>query len=473
MAKRKLRARPRPRLAVPVRVAKHIERLGLHGATDYADWCRARGFRTSLQKSWAELDQEWCAYGGELAMARARTRKDRNPQELVAGVCAGKVSAADIARPRWRALAERIERARLSARERRALRKLVEGVQRRGDLLLAEGAFGDERYPFVDGLLTLCRRYRSWIRTPREWRARSHNARRQFASLSRYLVSRYPVPAFLDAAWLRRDDDAERYREWFLRIGAGENLRHADAPIPLTNRIVHHFLRAPEHYSVEQALRWGQIHALGGDRVLVQAVVATRLGARFEHEEFWADVLGFFVRNPQLDRVHVGPVVDYLHDQRFVAQDVFVARGVRRRLPPPQPNLSMKGRSAPALLRQVERWHRSLARGSSGTGWERSGIGELDFETGVRGKNLRVWRIRELLSSAELRREGAVMRHCVASYAGSCAAGSCSIWTLELWSFDGVQKRQTIEVSPNRVIVQCRGRFNKPPNAQERQILTR
>ena len=465
----------RPRRAVPLRVAKHIDRLCLRDEADYAEWCRARGFRVSCQKSWSELDREWCAYGGELATARESLRVDRAPQSLLVRVCAGEIGAAELSRPRWRALAERIERAGLDRGERRALRSLASRLRKRGNLLLAEGCFGDERFPYVDGLIALSRAHPGWIRSPNLWVPRSHNARRQFASLSRHLLARYPVPAFLDAAWLRGDPAADRYRAWFRHIGAGRSLRLLTAPIRWTKRAGHHFLRAPEHYSVEQALRWGQIRALGGEPRLVEAVVASRLGTSLENEAFWSTVLAFLARHPWLDPAQVGPIVDYLHDQRFTRQDVFVARGDRRQLPPPQPRLSMKGRSLEALLRQVERWHRDLARSGPGAGrsWGPSGIGELDFETGVRGENLRVWRVRELLSAAELRREGSAMHHCVATYASGCASGHSSIWTLELWSFERVQKRLTIALNANHVIVECRGRCNRPPNTQERQILSR
>jgi hypothetical protein len=81
-------------------------------------------------------------------------------------------------------------------------------------------------------------------------------------------------------------------------------------------------------------------------------------------------------------------------------------------------------------------------------------------------------RIRELLSAGELTAEGRALRHCVASYASACASGACSIWTMELHGFEGVQKRQTIEVRGD-LVVQCRGRFNKLPSEQEREILAR
>ena len=184
LAKQRVAAR-RARLAVPVRVEKHIARLGLYSATDYVEWCRARGFRADVRKSWGELEREWCAYGRELAKARRGQLVDRDPEKLLTGVCSGVITASDIARPRWRALAERIERAGLAGAQREALRVLVEIVCRRGNLLLAEGRFGDRMLPFVDGLLSLSLHHELWMREPVDWHPRSHNARRQFTSLAR------------------------------------------------------------------------------------------------------------------------------------------------------------------------------------------------------------------------------------------------------------------------------------------------
>lgn len=424
-----------------------------------------------MQKSWSELEQEWCVHGRELAVARTRCRVDRDPERVLVAVSGGAAAASDLVRPRWRSLAERIENARLDRQGRLALRVLVEVALRGRKLLLAEARFGADRYPFVDGLIQLARCHRRFLRRPQDWRAKTHNARRQFASLTRHLVARYPVPAFLDAAWLRAD--AGDYRDWFVRLGAGENLRAAKSPIELTNRILHHFLRAPEGCPIELALRRGQILAFGGDEALVRAVAATRLSDRFDEEAFWVTVLRFFVRHPTLDRAQVGPIVDYLQSQRFERRQAFVARGVRRWHEPPQPNLSMKGRTPRALLREVERWHTELGRCTTGVSWPASGIGELEYEVGKRGRDLRVWRIRELLSAAELQEEGRAMRHCVVSYAGTCRVGGAAIFTMELHGFDGVQKRQTIEVRGQQRIVQCRGKCNRLPGDAEKQILLR
>src|SRR6185312_16644857 len=97
---------------------------------------------------------------------------------------------------------------------------------------------------------------------------------------------------------------------------------------------------------------------LGDSKELARAIIATRLGRTFEHEDFWRTVVHFFVNHPELGLEHVGPIVDYLYNQRFVAQEVFVEEGdITPELKPPQPNLSMKGRTPRSLLRQVGEWH--------------------------------------------------------------------------------------------------------------------
>jgi hypothetical protein len=97
----------------------------------------------------------------------------------------------------------------------------------------------------------------------------------------------------------------------------------------------------------------------------------------------------------------------------------------------------------------------------------------MEFQTGTEGKTLRVWRIRELLTAADLQEEGRAMRHCVATYAGSCAAKRCSIWALEVESYAGIEKRQTVEVNSHKVIVESRGKLNSLPTQQDLEMLNR
>ena len=92
--------------------------------------------------------------------------------------------------------------------------------------------------------------------------------------------------------------------------------------------------------------------------------MASRLGERFEHYEFWTTVFNFFVDNPMLDRSHVGPIIDYLFAQKFDVRECVTGPGAVERIYPPQPNLCMNGRTAGSLLRQVDRWHGNLAKSS-------------------------------------------------------------------------------------------------------------
>src|SRR5204863_9772809 len=125
-----------------------------------------------------------------------------------------------------------------------------------------------------------------------------------------------------------------------------------------------------------------------------------------------------------------------------------LAPGVVERGSPPQPGFTIKGRTPASLLRQVEAWHRTLAKVQQPQAeWPRSGIEPFEFVEGSeRGGNLKVWTITELLSTKALVAEGRKMKHCVASYAHSCASGECSIWTLEVETFEGRAKILTVEV---------------------------
>jgi hypothetical protein len=187
-------------------------------------------------------------------------------------------------------------------------------------------------------------------------------------------------------------------------------------------------------------------------------------------------VLQFCIANPMLDLAHVGPIIDYIEQQRFVSQDVFVAPGVVERRGPPQPNFTIKGRTPASLLRQVEAWHRTLAKSEQPKAeWPRSGIESFEFVEGAeRGGNLKIWTITELLSTKALVAEGRKMKHCVATYSHSCASGACSIWTLEVETFEGRAKILTVEVqNAPKLICQARGKCNLLLAEKHRGILRR
>jgi hypothetical protein len=294
------------------------------------------------------------------------------------------------------------------------------------------------------------------------------------------LIARYEVPVFLDAAWTQGlTPEGVRYQGWYKHIGQGRNIRTADdMPIPLTKRQAHHFLRAPDDFDIPSAFRRAVIIDLGGDERLVRSILGTRIGTAFDAEGFWTSVFRFFIDHPLLDHAHHGPIIDFLLNQKFLPSvpNPLTDPPGQPPLVPPQPNLSLKGRTPESLLHAVREWHHSLSniRTAPITTWGPSGFPPFVHEEGA-GEDRRRFEVTELLTTAELIEEGRAMHHCVGSYAGSCASGRTSIWSLRKWIESGRAVRlATIEVSSKpRSIVQVRRKWNKLPTEGELTLLER
>lgn len=461
----------------------HIRSLGLSSVEEYKSWCAEHGFSRRTAKHRRIRLTEWAYATRAIADARLAQNKQeiRRPEKIIERIFNGELHEGDVRQPHWIAVCRACKSAQESRRTRIAFRNLLQHVGACSDLVSCQPVIAQNGWQlgntFVNGLLALARHCRNWIRPLGEWQPRTHNARRQFSSLARHLLAEWPVPPFMDSVWfLSSGRDASRRQGWFLHLGRGQNIRTVDLPLPYTKRMAHHFLQAPADYSIEAALRWGQIHALGGSERLVRAVIGTRLGNDFRNDDFWITVLQFFIAHPLLDLAQVGPIVDYIHQQRFVSQDVLVAPGVVERRGPFQPNFTMKGRTPASLLRQVECWHRTLAKVQQPKAeWPPSGVPAFEFIEGTaKSGNRKIWTITELLSTKALIAEGRQMKHCVASYAQACGSGDCSIWTLEAQTFAGRSKILTIEVHlSTKVICQARGKCNMLPGDKHRGILRR
>ena len=440
----------------------HIRQLGLSSVEAYKTWCRAHNFSQGLNKSPRQRRNEL----GVVTRTKAteimtKEKKDRNLKELIPKLYSKELQLKQLRN----AIAREIAVAFQENHTPKILLKLLLYIEDNSDLL--------KDTTYIQGIVALANHYGSWIRPIETWRVKSHNRDRQFSELARHLFAAYDVPLFMDGVWFREN---ETHQNWFKHVGAGQNIRTApDIPMLLTKKMAHHFLSAPKHYTVEEALRWGQVHALGGDRRLVDALRETQLIRTFGNDEFWMSVIRFFIANPMLDVSHVNPIIDYIWNQKYENRHVFVERGVAREIEPAQPNFSMKGRTPDTLLRQVEEWHQQLGKEAKGgeLQWEHSHIGEFRFREGNEQRgNMKFWSIRELLSSDELICEGRAMQHCVRTYARSCYAGRASIWTMETEDEEGRDKILTIEVSPSQNLIrQVRGKRNRRPTPKEKSLL--
>lgn len=466
---------------------RHIRDLKLESPESYQKWCRENGFSDKLIKPLKQRREE-SRFAQDAAVRKQITRIKRVKRglaDIIADICANKIPPQEIEGSELQLLHQAVSNNQQTfgepALKQKNLARLLQHLLRCHAKLFdanpAIPALGHAAgNTYIEALVLIAVHADSWHRELELWRPRSHNVRRQFASLVRHLFAQYDMPAFFDGAWFTgRSNNASRFRRWYLRVASGQSIRTCDLPIEYTKKMAHHFTQAPDDVTIPQAIRWGQVIALGGDEPLARAIFGTRLGSNYENDDFWITVIRWFIANPMLDRAQVGPIVDYLYDQRFVVRREMV--GDKEVHVAPQPNLQMKGRSPIVLLQQVDAWHRQLTRQANQRiiNWNRSGLDEGKFEEGsLEGNNYKIWTIRELLSSKELQAEGKTMRHCVATYATSCVRGQCSIWTMEVESFSGTEKLLTIEVqNAYRLIWQVRGRYNRLATEKERHVVQR
>ena len=339
-----------------------------------------------------------------------------------------------------------------------ALHRLVHGLQGRSRLVaiqpVLESLGPQPGNTGLDALLHFARFHAAWLQQPEAWIPERDDARGQCGGLARHLFARYPLPGFLDAAWLSGfAEPAAAEREWFVHLGQGGKLEAIRFPAPMTHRAAHYFLLAPEEFSVAAAMRYGQIGALGGSEALARALAETFLSELQSDEPFWLSVIHFFVNHPELPLSQVGPIADYVRSRRFGAGG--------------EPNFTMKGRTVEALLKRMEEWHETLARlgKKAGQAWSPSGIDPLEkIERDPFSPATCHWRIVEITDSLALAEEGRVMRHCVRSYQDACVKGETSIWSLRVALSDNPTLRRLLTIEVNnrrRSIVQVRGKCNQ------------
>jgi hypothetical protein len=238
------------------------------------------------------------------------------------------------------------------ARSRAAFARLLACTRARTSLLkpaLRGGTPGWVAPVFLlNRLGNLAIRQTHWIRPCESWELMAVNLRPAFHSLAQHLLAYYPVPRFMDSVWdLPDGPEGFRQQSWFIRLGRGASFRSLNLPLLLTRRMEHYVRQAPDHYSVFQALRYGETRGMGGSDKLAREIAAGPLGQKIERPDFWRAVLNFFVVNPAMRVEHVNPIVDFIHANKFAGDEVLAAAGPETRAAP-WPDFSIQGRSLKA-----------------------------------------------------------------------------------------------------------------------------
>jgi hypothetical protein len=356
--------------------------------------------------------------------------------------------------------------------------RLLLHVQSRTGLLRPCDRAKGKVKPFNAGLLALSLHHADWLRSIESWNPQSQPDWPLFNSLAHHLFARYPVPPFMASVWLELPaGEILPQHGWYRHLGLGQSIRTAGLPLRFTSAMAHLFNSARHHYTACAALRWAQVRGMGGTEELARAVISTRLGKVLENEDFWETALHFFIKQRNLDFAQVGPIVDFLQYQKFDWKEVVAFNGVVTRRPPPQPEYSVKGRTAASIQRHVDQWHRRLGKDANqpDVSWRRSPIKEFRLVEGSEAlENMRVWTITELLSSRALLNEGKALCHCVATYAERCARRQTSIWSLQLENPNGRRRVLTVEADLQRkMICQIRGKYNRLPKPSEKEVVGR
>lgn len=364
---------------------------------------------------------------------------------------------------------------------RAAFLNLLDCVRRHTPLLKPTSGRGTPGWVaplfLLNRLRNLAIRHKHWIRPLETWQRREVNPRPAFRSLAAHLLTHYPVPGFMDSAWDMPDGpEGFRQQSWFIRLGRGASFRSLNPPIAMTRSMEHYLRRAPDHYSISQAIRYGETRGIGGNEGLTREIAIGRLGQKIERPDFWRTVIRFFVANPKMQLEHVNPIIDFIHANKFAGDEVLTADGIESQNPP-WPHFSIEGRTLKSILRLVSKWHADLGitKSAPWCSWRKSGIQGYRFlENQAVEEGDRDWTIVELLDSTALHAEGRAMHHCVYTYVNRCRRGETTIWSLRL-RVGGEEKRMvTIEVDPHkRAIVQARAKCNRCPGARSVEIIRR
>jgi hypothetical protein len=328
----------------------------------------------------------------------------------------------------------------------------------------------------VDALVHLARFRDAHIRTISTWLGTTASWRPAVASLAHHLMCSYRVPGFMASVWCACDAEGDKKRGWVTAHSHGASFRSLDLPLTMTRKMEHIFLASQDHLALETALRRAELIAVGMHKDFVRAILSTRLATDLRNGEFWRTVWGFLATQASdVDPEQIGPMVDYIQAIRHDRIRIETQDGVAE-IAPPQPNFSIKGRTASSMQRLIQEWHRGLGRACSAPSfsWARSPFKPWLIEEPRHSEEEtpRRWHMVELTNSVQLREEGAALQHCVGSYAHLCYRGSSSIWSLRMWRSEKVRPVLTIEVDlKKRAVIQARGMANRSVSGKPRRLL--
>ncbi|OYV05767.1 MAG: hypothetical protein CFE26_09845, partial [Verrucomicrobiales bacterium VVV1] len=249
-----------------------------------------------------------------MSSARSRTGEECS---IVAAIIAGRPwTASTVKNLHLRKHVRALGRTFRTAREvtdalREPCRRVFETLARHSQLLDRAHRFAGDLVPMGVRVAAYAAQ---WIRPPEDWQAAARSSpEEQWRDLLRHLFAAWPVPEFFDSAWQVRGGLRCLERDWFCHLGRGGSLRKADGfPTSITRQAVHLALNAPAGMTVCQALRHGQLAALGASAALETEVLASAIAGNLAHDDVWSPLLAKVAAARDFDPCEFGVVADVI-----------------------------------------------------------------------------------------------------------------------------------------------------------------
>ncbi|MEP4052493.1 MAG: PcfJ domain-containing protein [Litorimonas sp.] len=452
----------------------------------YEEWLTASGLEIRRGKTVTDLASERRIFGQQRADWASLVKIKSQPLMFLQQVIEYDRPMVFFLDDQLCAMAKRLLRARDGLQDIDGFFEMLKHLDRRSKFIWADPLYATDAQTWLDPLIRLWHRRGQWRRPIQEWRPKSYNRERQFASLLRHLMADYDVPVFMDTVWLRNDTGSANYRDAWVHVGRGKNIRTAKAlPMSLSKKAAHQILSAPEELTFEHALKWAHMQTFNLRPRACAALLGSRWGAEFEEPTFWDSVIRFLAANPMISPDMIGPMVDFIYAQKFEGPVLLIDGDEILRDDPPHAGFSMRGRDGQALLDQIESWHRELGRTEARRGNGRRAMDATYCRSGwkpsqsiekLNDKENAIWRFVEILTESDLHEEGRKMRHCIYSYHPRVQSGYCSVWSLQVSREGGphhgsFKRHLTVEVSSNGRINEARGFANKLPTGRAKTLL--
>lgn len=339
-------------------------------------------------------------------------------------------------------------------------------------------------FPVVPVLVRIAAYSKNWIRDPESWVGISSSHPREILHhLLRHLFARWEIPAFFDNAWLVRGDLIFLERDWYCHLAQGFSLRKVQGmPPSITSRALHLAMDAPHYLTVRQALRWGQIKALGGSAEFLAEVLKSRMVNDLSNDVIWSRQFEKWIAARDFHPRHFGLIADTLLE--LIRKDDAQQAEVLVKLPLNE-LLSYSRRFWQTLLRLTRIEQPDVLRNDiycPNLRYELHHIAATQWARLPRTKPFdfiyqeKACRIVELTHQWQLVAESRAMKHCVDTYGKTCKLGRCSIFSVRTDEIVHGKivptSHLTIEVDRrSRRIVQVRGRRNQYVFPQRIQLL--